>query len=91
MKRYLDLRVDQTVPPLVENDGTCLCTMTGYLNITHTYCNSLLLFDKCRIRHYISIRKFLYVVFAIQVRDTPADERRESRQNQRRLPGQRWV
>lgn len=45
MKRYLDLRVDQTVPPLVENDGTCLCTMTGYLNITHTYCNSLLLIN----------------------------------------------
>lgn len=36
MKRYLDLRVDQTVPPLVENDGTCLCTMTG---------NSLLLIN----------------------------------------------
>lgn len=45
MKRYLDLRVDQTVPPLVENDGTCLCTMTGYLNLTHTYCNSLLLIN----------------------------------------------
>lgn len=45
MKRYLDLRVDQTVPPLVENDGTCLCTMTGYLNITHTYSNSLLLIN----------------------------------------------
>lgn len=44
--------------------------------VTSTY---LITFDTCRTKHHISILKFLYVVFAIQVRDTPADERRESR------------